>query len=159
MLDYFVSWMDEEYQGDYSKVQRSGAFQPYPSDEGQPPEFQAGHLAMAEWGTGASATSTPTANPRSSAMTSPPYPVGPGGEKSVAGFWPNWLAIPKNAHHVPEAFGYLDYMSGVGIIKWFKAVPDTPTNKLVPPQVPDITVEKRGEEFAVGHHDLFPRAA
>ena len=38
-------------------------------------------------------------------------------------------------------------MSGVGIIKWFKAVPDTPTNKLVPPQVPDIAVEKRGEEF------------
>ena len=50
MLDYFLAWMDEEYQGDFSKVQRSGAFQAYPSDEGQPPEFQAGHLAMVEWG-------------------------------------------------------------------------------------------------------------
>ena len=148
MLDYFLAWMDEEYQGDYALVLRSGAFQAYPSDEGQPPEFQAGHLAMVEWGTWGLGDFYAYGEPAFERFDVAPYPVGPGGETSVAGYWPNWLAIPKGAHHVPEAFGYLDYMSGVGIIKWFKAVPDTPTNKLVPPQVPDVAVEKRGEEFA-----------
>jgi multiple sugar transport system substrate-binding protein len=147
MLDYFLAWMDEEYQGDFGKVQRSGSFQAYPSDEGQPPEFQAGHMAMVEWGTWGLGDFYAYGEPAFERYDVAPYPVGPGGEKSVAGYWPNWLAIPKGAHHVQEAFGYLDYMSGVGIIKWFKAVPDTPTNKLVPPQVPDIAVEKRGEEF------------
>jgi multiple sugar transport system substrate-binding protein len=148
MLDYFVSWLDEEYQGDFAKVQRSGSFQPYPSAEGQPPEFQAGHLAMVEWGTWGLGDFYAYGEPTFNRYDVAPYPVGPGGTKAVAGYWPNWLAIPKNARHVQEAFDYLDYMSGVGIIKWFKAVPDTPTNKLVPPQVPDVTVEQRGEAFA-----------
>ena len=50
MMDYFVAWLDEEYQGDFSQVQRSGAWQAVPERRGQPPQFQAGNLAMMEWG-------------------------------------------------------------------------------------------------------------
>jgi ABC-type glycerol-3-phosphate transport system substrate-binding protein len=76
------------------------------------------------------------------------YPVGPSGTKSVSGYWPNWLVIPKGSKHVAEAFKYLDYMSVEGIKVWFAAVPDLPTNKLVPADlIPQLVIEKRGEEF------------
>jgi hypothetical protein len=45
-------------------------------------------------------------------------------------------------------FAYFDYMSVEGVQKWFAAVPDMPTNTNVPEVVPQIAVEKRGEEFA-----------
>ena len=148
MLDYFLAWMDEEYKGDFSKVERSGSFNAYPSEEGQPPDFQAGRLAAVEWGTWGLGDFYAYGEPAFNRWDVAPYPVGPGGSTSVSGYWPNWLGIPKGADHAAEAFGYLDYMSGVGIEKWFAAVPDTPTNKLVPPLVPDVAVEKRDAAFA-----------
>jgi ABC-type glycerol-3-phosphate transport system substrate-binding protein len=77
-----------------------------------------------------------------------PYPVGPGGTESVSGYWPNWLAIPEGSEYVEEAFAYLDYMSGEGIVRWFEVIPDMPTNTQVPEVVPQVVVEERGEEFA-----------
>ena len=35
MMDYFLAWLDEEYQGDFNKVNRSGAWKGWPSDEGR----------------------------------------------------------------------------------------------------------------------------
>ena len=77
-----------------------------------------------------------------------PYPVGPSGSATTSGYWPNWLVIPTGSEHVEEGFAYLDYMSVEGIKVWFDNVPDLPTNKLVPPLVPPVLVERRGQEFA-----------
>jgi ABC-type glycerol-3-phosphate transport system substrate-binding protein len=74
--------------------------------------------------------------------------VGPDGETVVSGYWPNWLVIPQNARQPEAAFDYLDYLSGVGVVKWFEVIPDLPTNAKVPETVPTLVAEKRGEEFA-----------
>jgi ABC-type glycerol-3-phosphate transport system substrate-binding protein len=88
-----------------------------------------------------------------------PYPVGPGGTESKSGYWPNWVVIPKGSKHSTEAFGYLDYLSGVGVVKWFAAVPDIPTNTAVERVIPQIVVETRGEEFAKDIMDFFAAQA
>jgi multiple sugar transport system substrate-binding protein len=148
MMDYFLAWLDEEYQGDFNKVNRSGAWGAYPSDEGQPPQFQAGNLAMIEWGSWGLGDFYAYGEPAFERWDIAPYPVGPSGEKTVSGYWPNWLVIPQNAKEPEAAFDYLDYMSGVGIVKWFAVIPDLPTNAKVPATVPTLVAEKRGEEFA-----------
>jgi ABC-type glycerol-3-phosphate transport system substrate-binding protein len=148
MMDYFLSWLDEEYHGDYNQVLRSGAWQAFPSNEGQPPEFQAGHLAMVEWGSWGLGDFYAFGEPAFTEWGLASYPVGPGGDATVSGYWPNWLVIPEGSAEPDTAFAYLDYMSGVGVAKWFAAVPDLPTNALVPEVVPALLAEKRGEEFA-----------
>ena len=35
--------------------------------------------------------------PASSNWNIATYPVGPSGEKTVSGYWPNWLVIPTGA--------------------------------------------------------------
>lgn len=148
MFDYFLSWLDEEYQGDFNKVERSGQWGGYPSDEGQPPEFQSGNLAMMEWGSWGLGDFYAYGDVAFERWEVAPYPVGPGGTASVSGYWPNWLVIPEGARNPEEAFGYLDYLSGVGIVKWFAAIPDMPTNALVPDVPPEIVVDNRDAAFA-----------
>jgi multiple sugar transport system substrate-binding protein len=114
MMEYFLSWLDEEYHGDYNQVLRSGAWQAFPSNEGQPPEFQAGHLAMVEWGSWGLGDFYAFGEPAFTEWGLASYPVGPGGDATVSGYWPNWLVIPEGSAEPEAAFAYLDYMSGVG---------------------------------------------
>jgi multiple sugar transport system substrate-binding protein len=155
MMEYFLAWLDEEYQGDFNKVQRSGAWWGSPSDDGQPPQFQAGNLAMLELGSWGLGDFYAFGEPAFERWDIAPYPVGPGGETTVSGYWPNWLVIPQNSRQPEAAFAYLDYLSGVGIVKWFELIPDLPTNALVPETVPTLVAEKRGEEFAAEAIDFF----
>ncbi len=148
MMEYFVSWLDEEYQGDINKVKRSGSWRPYPSDEGQPPEFQAGHLAGVEWGSWGMGDFYAYGDPAFQKWEVAPYPVGPGGKSVVSAYWPNWLVIPDGTEHPEEAFAYLDFMSGVGVAKWFAAIPDLPTNARVANVVPEVAAKKRDEAVA-----------
>jgi ABC-type glycerol-3-phosphate transport system substrate-binding protein len=83
------------------------------------------------------------------------YPVGPGGTESVAGYWPNWLVIPTGTEYPEQAFAYLDYLSGVGVVELFDVLPDIPTNAKVPETVPTAVIEKQGEEFATRAIDFF----
>lgn len=148
MLDYFLTWLDDEYRGDIIKVQSSGQWGGYPSDEGQPPFFQTGKLGMMEWGSWGLGDFYAYGETSFTRWDIAPYPVGPGGTTTKSGYWPNWLVIPTGTEHPAEAFGYLDYLSGVGIVKWFAAVPDMPTNAKVPPVVPEGVVQKRDAAFA-----------
>jgi ABC-type glycerol-3-phosphate transport system substrate-binding protein len=78
------------------------------------------------------------------------YPVGPSGSGTKSGYWPNWMVIPKGAKRREDAFKYMDYMSAIGILTWFEAIPDMPTNKNVDINklLPKKVAEMRGEEFA-----------
>ena len=76
------------------------------------------------------------------------YPVGPGGTETVSGYWPNWLVIPSGTQHPEQAFAYLDYLSGVGVLTLFDVLPDIPTNTKVPKTTPSAVIEKQGEQFA-----------
>lgn len=156
LMEYAVAWLDEEYKGDISKVNQSGAWSIYPGSEGQPPAFQEQRLAILElgsWGMGDLYASVP---PQFEEWNVAPYPIGPNGSQVVSGYWPNWLVIPQGSQHAEEAFKWLDYLSVEGVRTWFSIVGDLPANKKVPRDlVLPVVVEKRGETFARDVMDFF----
>ena len=148
MMEYFVSWIDEEYRGDIGLVRSSGAWNAYVNEEGLPPAFQEGRQAMLQQGSWVMGDFAAEVEPVFTNWNIGDHPVGPSGEASVSGYWPNWLAIPAGAANPEAVFGYLDYLSAVGIEKWFGAIVDIPTNADAPDVLPQVVVESRGEEFA-----------
>jgi multiple sugar transport system substrate-binding protein len=148
LMEYAVDWLNEEYKGDINLVNASASWDAYPNDAGQPPAFQEGRLAMCEAGSWMTGDFYNYIEPTFERWNVANYPVSPNGSEPVTGYWPNWIAIPKGTEHPDEAFAYLDYMSGEGIIKWFNVIPDMPANTKVPELVPDLLIERRGEEFA-----------
>ena len=127
LCEYMVSWLNEEYKGDFNTVTRSanwdGSLMPRTAGA-----FAPSKLAIAEegfWHCGDFYAQSPTFQHYDVAS----YPVGPGGKKTVSAFWPNWAVIPKGAAHKAEAFTWLDYIAGVGIKKWFELTPDLPTKR------------------------------
>jgi multiple sugar transport system substrate-binding protein len=148
MMEFVIAWLDEEYRGDINLVERAGAWAGYPSDDGLPPRFQMGQLAMMEWGSWGMGDFYAYGDVAFNNWGVAPYPVGPSGTEPVSGYWPNWLAIPNGTDYPEEAFGYLDYLSGVGIAKWFSVIPDLPANSQVPEVVPEVALEHRDQEIA-----------
>jgi multiple sugar transport system substrate-binding protein len=148
MMQYALDWLNEEYKGDITKVNNSGAWGVYPGAQGQPPAFQEGRLATLMegfWVVGGFYD----VEAKFKEWNVAHIPIGPEGTKHVAGYWPNWLVIPKGSKNREEAFKWLDYISGEGIKTWFASVPDMPVNKKVPADlIPAIAIEKRGQEFA-----------
>ena len=77
------------------------------------------------------------------------FPVGPGGSKTVAGYWPNWMVIPKGSRHGEQAFAWLNYMGGTGVRAWFHHFPDLPANLKVPRDLlPTALIDGKGKTFA-----------
>ena len=148
MMDFMVSWIDEEYKGDIALVRSSAGWSGYVTEDGLPPAFQAGNQAMLQQGSWLMGDFAAEVEPVFDNWNIGNHPVGPSGETSVSGFWPNWMAIPAGAANPEAVFGYMDYMSAVGVEKWFNAIPDIPTNADAPAVLPQGVVESRGEEFA-----------
>jgi len=154
LMEFFVSWLDEEYKGDYQKVLESGNWAEITRD-GKPPAFQEGKLAVVRTGFWITGEFYAHIEPTFTRWDAAPFPIGPSGTESKSGYWPNWLVIPKGSKHVNEAFAYLDYIGGKGIEIWFDNIPDIPTNSNVPLLVPQIAIDKRGEEFATDITEFF----
>jgi multiple sugar transport system substrate-binding protein len=148
MMQYLLDWLDEEYQGDYSKIAEAAGWDMAVGSDGLEPAWQAGRLAMAVNGSWA-AGDLYQVQPTFEAWNVAPMPVGPGGSAAVSGYWPNWLVIPKGSAQREAAFQYLDYMSVEGVKVWFANIPDLPVNtKVTGDLVMQSVAEKRGEEFA-----------
>lgn len=154
LMEFFIAWLDEEYQGDYQKVAESGNWSEITVD-GQPPAFQEGKLAMVRTGFWITGEFYAHIEPAFERWDAASFPVGPDGSESKSGYWPNWLVIPKGSQNIEEAFGYLDYMAVEGIEIWFNAIPDLPVNSNVPLLVPQVAIDRRGEEFATDITEFF----
>lgn len=151
MMEFFLDWFNEDYKGDLEKVNASNNWASYPDGNGRPSAYNEGKLAMVSdgfwWGGDMYGTEV---KPDAENWNVASYPVGPSGSGTKSGYWPNWMVIPKGAKKRDDAFKYMDYMSAEGILKWFEAVPDMPTNanvdisKLMPKKV----AEERDEAFA-----------
>jgi ABC-type glycerol-3-phosphate transport system substrate-binding protein len=146
MMEYAVDWLNEEYKGDFAKVNRSGNWEGY-EIEGRSPAFIDQRQAMFvtySWNMGLKVHTHSTYQ-----WDMARFPIGPSGTKTVAGYWPNWMVIPKGSRHVEQAFTWLDYMSGVGVQAWFRNFPDLPVNRKVPRDLlPTALVDGKGQEFA-----------
>ena len=146
MMEYAVDWLNQEYKGDFAKVSRSGNWEGY-EIEGRQPAFIDQRQAMFltySWNMGLKSFAQSVY-----AWNLARLPVGPGGTKVVAGYWPNWLALPRGSRHVEQAFAWLDYMSGIGVQAWFRSVPDLPANLKVPRDLlPTALVDGKGKALA-----------
>jgi multiple sugar transport system substrate-binding protein len=148
-FQFFVDWLDEQYQGDWVKVQASDNWGAYADGNGRPPAFQEGRLAIHMDGFWLTVDIYGAEFKGWGNWNVAPFPVGPSGSNVVSGYWPNWLVIPRGSAHVAEAFKYLDYMAVEGIKVWFNNIPDLPANRLVSTDlVPRVMVENRGQEIA-----------
>jgi ABC-type glycerol-3-phosphate transport system substrate-binding protein len=159
MMEYMVSWLNEEYKGDIVAVERSGNWQFSADAQNRPGAFCAGKMAMSvegSWNIG-DIYNQPLAFTRWEVA---PFPVGPGGTKTTSATWPDWLVIPHGSHNVDAAFAWIDYLGSVGMRTWFTSVPDLPANKTVPTNiVPPVVAKKRGQAFAVDVVNFFRHQA
>ncbi|MEQ7128305.1 extracellular solute-binding protein [Actinopolymorpha sp. B11F2] len=157
MLEFFLSWLDEEYQGNIRKVAESGAWGAYPGEQGQPPAFQNQRLAMmltGAWVMG----DLYEVEPKFEHWNIASIPVGPSGSEPTSGYWPNWLAIPAGVDNAEGAFAYLDHLSVDGALALYATATGVPTNANVAGGIaPSRVVEKRGEDFATEATDFFRR--
>ena len=159
MMDFFVSWIDEEYKGDIGLVRSSAGWDGGVTEDGLPPAFQNGRQAMLQQGSWLMGDFAAEVEPVFSNWNIGDHPVGPSGETTVSGYWPNWLAIPAGAANPEAVFGYMDYMSAVGVEKWFAVIVDIPTNADAPDVLPQTVIDSRGEEFAAEIMEFWARQA
>ena len=152
--EYMLSWLNEEYRGDAQAVDQSGNWLGYPDKTNRPSAFALGTNAILEQGSWYLGDFY-TVAPRFQRFGLAGFPVGPHGSKATAGFWPNWIVIPKGSQHVADAFAFMDYLGSKGVVTWFNAVPDLPANKLVPLLLPSVVVQKRGKAFATDASAFF----
>jgi multiple sugar transport system substrate-binding protein len=144
MLEYFMSWIDEEYRGNLTKVNQT--FEAALGE--QPPTFQQQKIATLMDGTWMMG-SFYSVEAKFENWEVAANPVGPSGGETTSGYWPNWMAIPTASNNPDEAFKYLDYIAVTGAEEQFAEFPDLPTNAKVPPDiVPSKLVERRGREYA-----------
>ncbi len=150
MFEYFLTWLEEEYKGDITLVERSGHFHDgYPSPEtGLNPAFREGRQAALQEGSWLMGDIYADPEPVFSRWNIAPHPVGPSGSETYSGVWPNWFVIPVGVANPQAAFDYLEYLSTEGVVEWYRQIPDVPTNSQVNPEPPTIVVERRGQEFA-----------
>ncbi|MCC5972595.1 MAG: extracellular solute-binding protein [Rubellimicrobium sp.] len=150
MFNFWVEWMDEEYRGDLNLVDRSANFSSgYVNyDLGTGSGFREGRAAVVHDGSWLMGDYWQEPEPTFLNWDLAAHPVGPSGTATVSGIWPNWAVIPVGARNPEGAAAYLDYLSTVGVVDWYRQIPDVPTNTLVEAEPPTVVVEQRGEDFA-----------
>jgi ABC-type glycerol-3-phosphate transport system substrate-binding protein len=151
MMQFLLDWLNEEYKGDLTAVNNSAQWNFYADGNGRVPEFQNGNMGMQSsgfWVAGDMYGSE--VKPEAQNWNVAQYPVGPSGNGTKSGYWPNWMVIPKGAKKREDGFKYMDYMSVDGIVSWFEVVPDMPTNANVDVSkiFPKVVAKERGEAFA-----------
>lgn len=151
MMQFFLDWINEDYKGNLEMINASNNWGFYPDGNGRPPAFQEGLMAMKSDGfwVGGDMYGVEV-KPDAQSWNVAQYPVGPSGNGTKSGYWPNWMVIPKGAKKRDDAFKYMDYMSKEGIVSWFNVVPDMPTNANVDVAAlfPKKVAEMRDEAFA-----------
>lgn len=151
MMEYFVSWLNDEYRGDIRAVRRVYSWAAYPDLQNRPPAFQEGRLMAMMSGSYIMGDVYSYVKPGAHLQWNvASNPVGPRGKRTVSGTRPNWAVIPRGSPHRSDAFGWLDYLGSTGMRAWFDATPDLPVNKSVPHDLASaIVVQKRGKPFAL----------
>ncbi len=154
LMDYMVSWLNEEYKGDLAAIESAGNWGNWAATnmKNAPNQFSNARLAMQENGSWWLDDQYEGATPKYKRYNVAQFPVGPGGTKTVSGYWPNWVAIPNGTHHLQEAFDWIDWSSSAGMLLWWHNIPDLPANKTVTRNLlPTVTTQKYGKAFG---HDM-----
>jgi len=149
MLEHWLKYLDELYGGD---IEAFNLISNWGGDVYPEGAFQLGKAAI-----DASGSWAPTDAQIPFEWEIAKFPVGPRGEKSHTGFYPNWWAMPKGVKFVNEAFLLTEYFCTDGWVYWYvNGTMDTPAWKNVPPDIFCKAVEKTyGTERAIDFHKFF----
>src|SRR5690606_11014942 len=87
-VQFWLTWLNEQYHGDIEQLNFYGQF------EGAyaPGAFNEGFAAMIQSGSWATSDAEMPFE-----WEIAKFPVGPNGEQSVTGYWPNWWIVPAGA--------------------------------------------------------------
>jgi multiple sugar transport system substrate-binding protein len=148
VLQYWLRYLDEQYGGDVEKFSIIANWDDvYPESA-----FNMGLSAMSISGSWAC---TDAGLPFDWEVVK--FPYGPGGSKSVTGFWPNWFSMPKGVKNPEEGFLFTEWMTTEGWVIWYvEATMDTPAWKNVPEgKYTKKLGEMVGEDRAQDLHNFF----
>ncbi|MEX1018020.1 MAG: extracellular solute-binding protein [Litorilinea sp.] len=146
-LTYWLNWLDEQYQGDIEQLNFYG---PYDGAYA-PGAFNSGFAAMVQSGSWATSDAEMPFN-----WEIAKFPVGPSGERSVTGYWPNWWIVPAGAADIQESFLFCEYFCTKGWETWYSYIMDTPAWVNFPDGVlTEKLVEEVGLERATEIHNFF----
>jgi multiple sugar transport system substrate-binding protein len=108
IFEYWVSWLDEQYKGNWEYLSQLAPFGP----RGE--AFKAKQVAMGvmgSWAIGNAGMAKGTIPYRWEVAR---FPVGPSGTQTKTAFWPNWFVTPKGSPHPYEGFLLCEYMTTIG---------------------------------------------
>lgn len=146
-LTYWVSVLENEYLGDIENLNLFGAWDSVYPDSA----FALGVSTMALSGSWAC---TDAEIPF--AWDIMQFPVGPSGDISVTGFWPNWWAMPKGTAHPAEGFAFCEYFCTEGWVTWYRTIMDTPAWRNFPGDVQtQALIDNLGAERAQEIHNFY----
>lgn len=123
-LEYAVTWINEEYQGNYDSVKGTGW--DFWDDMGGQPAFQDGRMVMLQGGNFSFGMYAGD-NPPQHKIDVARFPQGPSSRNThFSTYYGNWILIPAGAKNVKPAFEFIDWFHGEGVMNWLKNAPDAP---------------------------------
>lgn len=147
LLQFWLGWLNDEFEGDLETLNFYGPF----DDAYDPSAFHQGFAAICQDGSWA-----PSDADIPFQWEVAKFPVGPNGDRSVTGFWPNWFIVPSGASNVEASFTYNEYWCTKGWEIWYTYIMDTPAWVNFPEGVLTTKlVDQVGQERATELHDFF----
>ena len=119
MLEYWVSWLEEQYKGNIDYIAGLGSWAGGPDSLWSDKRVVAGYCGS--W----TVSYEQMAYDKLFKWDVGPMTASPKG-KGYTAFWPNWFTLPAGGRHRQEAFLLCEYMCTVGMPIWYKVVNDTP---------------------------------
>ena len=146
VLEYWLSWLDEQYQGDVDKISASGTW----SDLNEESGLVLGQAAMVQAGQWTLSYEFLQEFVTNNRLEMAKLPVGPGGSRHVTGSWPNYMAVPTGAAQPDGGFLMAEAFSTYANRPWYEEVFDLPSWKDFPYDVLSAGVLANfGEERAL----------
>lgn len=146
VMEYWLSWMDEQYQGDVDKIAASGNW----SDLNEESGLLLGQAAMVQAGQWTLSYEFVNEFVTNNRMEMAKLPVGPSGSTPVTGSWPNYMCVPTGAAEPDGGFLMCEAFCTYGNRPWYEEVFDLPSWKDFPYDVLSAGVLANfGEERAL----------
>lgn len=146
-ITFWLDWLDEQYGGDVERLNFYGQY----ADAYAPGAFNESFAAIVQSGSWATSDAEMPFN-----WEIAKFAVGPQGDRSVTGYWPNWWIVPAGAANVEESFLFCEYFCTRGWEIWYSYIMDTPAWVDFPEGVlTQKLVDEVGIERATEIHNFF----
>jgi len=122
LMEYWVSWLDEQFKGDIELVASQGSF-----GVGEGSLFLQKMTPVEQGGAWETSYDPIAYETCGFVWDVAKFPVGPSGKASTTAFWPNWFVQPAGGKHRKEAFLLNEFMCTLGMPIWYAEIFETPT--------------------------------